>query len=113
MFIRPYNIIKCWFNKFKISFEEQDTLIQSGVNGIINVAREIPIHSHIFVGKDVRKLSALKYRIAGILCGRADLITVDGNDVIEVIYLEKKGVSGEADWCARNLSGYILQVDKA
>lgn len=102
-----------WFNKFKISFEEQDTLIQSGVNGIINVAREIPIHSHIFVGKDVRKLSALKYRIAGILCGRADLITVDGNDVIEVIYLEKKGVSGEADWCARNLSGYILQVDKA
>lgn len=98
-----------WINKFEITFEEQDSLIESGVNGIIKMAQEIPFKSYIYIGKDIKKLSALKYKIVEILCNRARLIVVDVNDVIDVVYFEERGVRSEGDWCDRNLSGYILQ----
>ena len=98
-----------WINKFQITFEEQDSLIESGVNGIIKMAQEIPINNYIYIGRDIKKLSALKYKIVEILCNRARLISIDVNDVIDVVYLEERGVRGEGDWCDRNLSGYIFQ----
>lgn len=98
-----------WINKFQITFEEQDSLIESGVNGIIKMAQEIPFNNYIYIGRDIKKLSALKYKIVEILCNRARLISIDVNDVIDVVYLEDRGVRGEGDWCDRNLSGYIFQ----
>lgn len=98
-----------WINKFQITFEEQDSLIKSGVNGIIKMAQEIPFNSYIYIGRDIKKVSALKYKIVEMLCNRARLIAVDVNDVIDVVYLEERGARGEGDWCDRNLSGYVRQ----
>jgi len=98
-----------WINKFQIAFEEQDSLIESGVNGIIKMAQEIPVNIYIYIGRDLKKMSSLKIKIIGILCSRARLVAVDFNDVIDVVYVDERGARVEGDWCDRNLSGYILQ----
>jgi hypothetical protein len=99
-------------NEFQISFEEQDTLIKSGVNGIIRSAQEAPIHSYIYIGKDLEKWSLLKKRIAIVVCSRAKIMLLDDNDVLEVAYLEDKDFPGEGDWCEKHLSGDVIQLEK-
>jgi hypothetical protein len=99
-----------WINGFQITFEEQDSLIRSGIEGIIRSATELPFESYIYIGKDIQKLSPLKIMITEELCRRGHLTIVDHNDVLDVTRLQERVVPGQGDWCDSRLDSYILNL---
>jgi len=99
-----------WINDFQITFEEQDSLIRSGIEGIIKSATELPFESYIYIGKDTQKLSPLKITITEELCRRGHLTIVDQNDVLDVTRLQERVVPGQGDWCDSRLDSYILNL---